>query len=309
MKVAFVILALLAAGCRATLRPDPGPAAADSGYPTAEFYVQGRVFHGLGEVLVRRGDPLYTVHLAVQGYHEGAVRVDGADCLDAQSWNYVNNERKSVEFEGIAERSCLVDITVSPSFEGADTHVYEMKGQLLIKVLDEGLPWSGYSSKIAAGSDYRLRIPVTPPDPAAATRLFFRGCDSSYDRTAPLVNGQLSLQASDLSGPVQVRRCSYEGAVQQGDYVHRVSWRIWGYDAHFSPLPIPSIAGCGRSSLCVYADETVSLLSLDEKYIFDNEGRFLFDSGKPHILRAFTVKGRTVVCSYTPASEGWTCLN
>ncbi len=308
--LALLIVAYWSCGCRATLQADPSEPAAESGYPTAEFRAGGRLFHGLGEVLLVRGRPLSEVRLEVQGYHDGTIRVDSSACNVSQSWSYTNSERKLVVIPGVATESCLVDIVVAPSF-GADANgirVYELKGQLLIKVLDEGMPWVGISSKVHASGDQRIWIPVEPPAPTSLVRLLFRGCDSSYDRFGRLVNGALTVLATDLGVPVTESRCLLEGAAKQGDYVKRVSWRIWGYRAGFTPLPLPDISSCfGR--LCVTADTTVSLLALDSDYVFKPEARFRFDAARAHVLRAMTVKGRSFVCEYEPAVKEWRCLN
>lgn len=317
-SLAFLILSL-SSSCSTPLRQDPSPAAADVGYPTAEFRAGGKLFHGLGEVLVERGAPLNHARLVVQGYHEGVIRVDSLDCGVNQAWQYVDSAALPVEITGTAVQSCLIDIIVSPSF-GADadgTRVYEMKGQLLVKVLDAGQPWVGFSSKIRAGGDRRVGVPVEPPQPSAPVRLFFRGCGSSYDWTGQPVNGEIWVAAAELSGPVQEGRCAFEGAAQQGDYAKRVSWRVWGYRADFAPLPLPAVELRGRR-LEVTADDTVSLLALDGDYVFDTSARFPFDASKTHTLRAFTVKGRSFVCDYVPGREGasqtqlpggWRCLN
>lgn len=305
----LLCILLLSPSCVTALRPDPSPPAVDANFPTAEFWAQDRLFHGLGEVSLTRGQPLSAAALKVQGYYKGVIRVDSDGCKIAQSWNYVKHELKTVELHGVAETSCLVDIIVMPTYPGEDgggERVFEYKGQLFIKVLDDNKDWYGAHTAVKAGNDAGLAIPMGAE--VGPNRVVFRGCDINFDRFYPVEKGVINVKLSELGKSVAQRRCVVEGFVQLGNgNVKRVSWHVWTYGIEFAPLPLPSIEVDG-DHIVVSSDPPVSAISMDDEYQPGPEAKFRFDDKITHVLRLLTTKGRSTVCQYFP-SRGWGCQN
>jgi len=313
MKLKVAILTTLLTGCSATLRPDPSPVAADSNYPTAEFYVQGKMFQGLGEVSITRGMPLSDIKLEVQGYYQGIIHVDSAICGVSTSWSYADSQRISIPLQGHADQSCLIDVVVSvvyPKRSLNEQLTYEFKGQLLIKVLDLGQAWVGYSTKLGQGKDAKIDVLVKTKN---TTRVAFRGCNIGYDKEVQVVNDSIAVSFNEVAPATAEKRCSLEGFVKP-TYPYstptRISWRVWRYDEKFIPLALPYVTIGEYGHLEVTGEPVVSVVALDEVFKIGSSAEFYFTEDQPHTLRLLTIKGRSVVCLYTPPiSKDWACLN
>jgi hypothetical protein len=212
--------------------------------------------------------------------------------------------------------SCLVDILVSPTYpekmnSGAE-RTYEFKGQLFIKVIDPNARWQGYSTKLRSDTDEQVAVDAGRPSGKA--RLLFRGCDSTFDRELPIEDGLVKSSFKDVVPPgTSTAHCLLEGFIrgtEQGATPTRVSWNVWRYPKEFLPLPLPSIKSPKFGEVVVEGDPSVSVISLDGVYKVNYKAEFKFDPATAHTMRLFTVKGRSVLCEYSPETlEGWTCSN
>lgn len=282
----------------------------EANYPTAEFSVGDQVFHGLGEVSLVKGDALSGLQFKVQGYFDGAIRVDSSRCDVHISQRYKNSESVIIPLIGPAAETCLFDITVSPTFPNQSSFfgkVYELKGELLVKVLEYGEIWYGFSGKVRRDGEARIFIPVQTEDQSA--QVVFRGCGVSYDQTIDIFDKTVDMSTIDLMPDVKKERCVLEGFVRYEEIrIKKVTWRLWGFDPDFSPLSEPVIVE-KDDKLFVEGDPTVAAISLDNEYLLGPEADFNFDNKKDHILRLITVKGRSILCRYLTKRGKWWCIH
>jgi len=282
--------------------------ALEANYPTAEFSIGEQTFHGLGEVSIVKGDALSSLQFSVQGYYDGVVAVDSARCDLHVSQRYKNSEPVTIPLSGPATTSCLFDITVSPTFPNQKSYldtVYEFKGELLVKVLEPGETWYGFSSKVRRDGEARFFIPVPTDDTTA--QVVFRGCGVSYDATVDIFDRSIDISTIDLMPDIQKQRCALEGFVRYEEIrIKKVTWRLWGFDPEFSPLSEPVIIE-KDGKLFVEGDPTVAAVSLDKEFILGSEADLNFDNKKDHILRFITVKGRSALCKYLTKRGKWWC--
>lgn len=303
--VAFMLLA--GQGCAHRISLDPSPSAAEANYPTAEFRAHGGLFHGLGEVALKKGEDLSKVQLQVQGYFEGTIRVDSGFCHIRKTLTYAGTSLVDVPLSGPARESCIIDIvvtTVYPRVYDEGTLVYELKGQLFVKVLPDEKPFFLGSSKVQAGLDTNLYIPVESQ--GGSVHAVFRGCGSRYDDMVPVNDGEAMVSARALAGPERYERCVYEGFIDMLTGIKRVSWSVWTYDRAFTPLPLPRLDFEG-DRLRVEADRAVAVILLDGDYELSHRATFRLDPDEEHTLRLLTVKGRSVVCQWTRERSEWLC--
>lgn len=296
-------------GCSTVLPPDPSMPTLEANYPTAEFSVGDQVFHGLGEVSIEKGEPLSALQFNVQGYFDGAVRVDSSRCDVHLSQRYKDSQQVTIPLMGPATTSCIFDITVSPTFPNQKSFldtVYELKGELLVKVLEPGEHWYGFSSRIRRDGEARLLVPVPTEDQSA--QVVFRGCGISYDSVEDLTDKSIDISTIDFMPDMKKERCVLEGFVRYEEIrIKKVTWRIWGFSPDFSPLSEPVIVE-KDDRLFVEGDLTVAAVSLDNEFILGSDADFKFDNKKDHILRLVTVKGRSVLCRYLTKRGKWWCI-
>ncbi len=181
-----------------------------------------------------------------------------------------------------------------------------MKGELLIKVIEPGESWYGFSSKVRRDGESRLFIPISAEDQPA--QVVFRGCGISYDSSLDILDKNIDISTIDIMPDIKKERCTLEGFVRYEEIqIKKVTWRIWGFDPEFSPLSEPVIVE-KDDRLYVEGDPTVAAISLDKEFILGPESDFNFDNKKDHILRLITVKGRSVLCRYLSKRGKWWCI-
>lgn len=306
-KILAILLLVGGPGCVHRPSLDPSPPAAASNYPTAEFRVQGKLFHGLGEIALKKGEPLANVDLKVQGYFGGTIRVDSGFCHLRKSVQYSGMELVPIELEGSAKESCILDITVTsiyPSDIDQTTLVYELKGQLLVKVLQDQRPFVLSSSKVQQGTDTNLYVPVDGK--MGSVDVVFRGCGFAYEDTVPINDGEAMISARWVGGPEPMKRCVHEGFIDAPGEIKRVSWNIWIYAKDFAPLPLPRLDFNGEI-LEVFGDPAVAAIIFDDDYDLGSKGRFRLEQDEDHTLRLLTVKGRSVVCQWFQGRGEFQC--
>jgi hypothetical protein len=305
----LVILLLIGGqGCATQLSLDPSPSAAASNYPTAEFWAQGKLFHGLGEIALKKGEPLAALSLKVQGYFEGTIRVDSGFCHLRKSLNYSDTGLLPIPLEGKAVDSCVLDIVVTsvyPKVYDSNTLVYEQKGQLLVKVLTDQKPFFLASSRVQEKSDVWLHVPTEGL--TGSIQAVFRGCGHEYTDTVPINDSEALLSARWVGGQQLPARCVFEGFLEGLGGITRVSWNVWSYAREFSPLPLPTLVYDGER-LMVRGDPSVAAIVLDDSVELSSKAVFKLEQEKGHVLRLITVKGRSVVCQWLPPRSEWVCL-
>lgn len=303
-----ILMLLIGPGCVHRPSLDPSPPAASANYPTVEFRVQGKLFHGLGEVALKKGEPLSSIDLKVQGYFGGTIRVDSGFCHLRKSIGYSGMELVPIPLEGKAQESCVVDITVAsiyPSDIDQSTLVYELKGQLLVKVIPDQRPFFLGSSRVQERTDTNLFVPVDSTS-MGSVQAVFRGCGFAYDDVVPINDGDAMISARSVSGPEPLSRCVHEGFIDSPGELKRVSWNIWIYAKDFSPLPLPRLIFDGEI-LHVEADPAVAAIILDHDYELGPRGTFRLEQGEEHTLRLVTVKGRSIVCQWLQGRGEFEC--
>lgn len=305
----FAIVSLLVTshGCATPVSRDPSPPAAASNYPTAEFWAQGKLFHGLGEIALKKGQSLADINLKVQGYFGGTIRVDSSFCHLRKSASYSGMELVSFPLTGTASESCVVDILVSsvyPEIYDSSTLVYEMKGQLLVKVIPDQKPYFLASSKVQDRTDTNIFVPVEAT--IGSVQAVFKGCGSSYVDTVPVNDGEAMISARSLAGPAPLDRCVYEGFVEGLGGIKRVSWAVWFYAKDFAPLPLPRLDFNG-DTVRIESDPAVAAIIFDKNYKLASKASFKLNQDEEHMLRLLTVKGRSVVCQWVQGKGEFVC--
>lgn len=306
-RISVIILLILGQGCVHTPSLDPSPPAAAANYPTAEFRAQGKLFHGLGEVALKKGQSLADVDLKVQGYFGGTIRIDSGFCHLRKSILYNDMELVPVPLTGSAQESCVIDITVTsiyPKDIDRNTLVYELKGQLLVKVIPDQRPFFLSSSRIPQGTDTNLFVPLDST--MGSVEVVFRGCGFSYEDTVPINDGEAMISARSVGGPEPLRRCIHEGFIDAPGEIKRVSWNVWYYAKEFSPLPLPRLNFNG-DILTVEGDPSVAAIIFDDDFTLGSKATFRLDQDSEHMLRLLTVKGRSVVCQWMQGRGEFVC--
>ena len=289
-----LLFCLLLAGCAGKLKPDSVPGAMASHYPTAEFTACGTRFVGLGICPAYQGGVL-----EVQGYYKGTIQIDSERCNIHIKTRYENSQSVKV---ALANTSCVVDFVVSPEYPNdakSGIVIESLKGRLYWKSLPQGAAYFSQSTKVKEGLNASFSFPADEP-----VKLSFRGCGITYDEEKEPENGKITVMLRDIVFMDMPMDCILEGAAI-GSKVTRLTWQVWSYDSAFTPLAVPS-AEVKNKKLTVKAEGPVSVLSLDDQYVIDNQTTFKFDPSKPHVLRLITTGGRLLIGEW---SGSWTWKN
>lgn len=292
--VALVVsLTLFGCGC-GKLRPDPVMSSIEAGYPSAELLVGGQVFLGLKETSIKSGEDLSSLNASIKTYFNGVVRIDG--CGIGISKSYLNSEVISFGLSGPATDSCVVAYTIAPSYpkqSNGSIVVHPLRGYLSIRVIkpDQDLITGEY--KVSGNFSKNINFMVG----GSSARAFFSGCGIDYDEDITLSFGVASLDLANLVEN-KIQTCVLEGVFISPEYKDLfVSILVSRYNKEFTPLAIPSISDSGRK-ICIKADPATSIISIDGKYIVSDHGCFKNKVTNGSIIRAVTVKGRTVIGIY-----------
>jgi hypothetical protein len=200
MKYAIVALLVLS-GCSGKLRPDLAFAPIDSGYPSAELYVEGNLQNGLAICALEEGEPLSKCGIAVQGYYSGVVRMDSEACGLSRSVQYQNSQLIKIDLTGPAKKNCMIAVTVSPEYPGEQDQaivIKSLRGYVAIRVGSKG-DWEGFTAKKTANFSHVLKIRAIDK----TARVVISGCGTTLDK----------IYQSDLIGVIEVDlRDAYIGA-------------------------------------------------------------------------------------------------
>lgn len=309
-----IIIFYLASSCVTTLRPDPVMPAIEASYPTAEFVACGKRWHGLGVCSLPRGSKLDALAFGVEVYHAGTLTIHSKDCQLDLAQTYEKPGLVPVPLTGETGHNCLITITISvkyPTQEESDVRVSPLRGHLALRFLDtEGGEWLGVTRKLAPPYQNNVRLWVGGTKPA---RLVVSGCgrDAPYDRIKKVEAGYLSFALAEVltaaATPPSV--CILEGFVASQYPLLLFNVALALYDARFVPLPLPHTELEG-GKLTVAADASVSTTAFNDDIRFGPSATFEnFDGTKAHVLRVFTVGGRSAIGEWHAGAKEWTWTN
>lgn len=320
-RLILAILALALVGCgHNTLREDPVIPAVKANYPTLEFEACGSLWHGVGICYLEAGKNPTSVRFKVQGYYKGTIRIFSAACNLDKTLTYANNELFDVPIPELEpNRNCLITAVMSPEYPKEarqEVAVYSLKGLLAIRIQSGEEVWTGAARKLSGQWRSQIDLEIGAYSQA---RLAIRGCGVAYDQNRPIEQGRLHFELSEAVLRVSRGECIADGVALIPRVVdHTLTVLVaqyatslpgdpeWG-DYGFSPLAIPVVSLDG-SSLKVEATDYVSILSLNGEYEMDYKASFKFDRTKRNILRAITVKGRSVLGVWNPEKQEWTWM-
>lgn len=292
MKKYLLVLLLFVVSCSIPIKPDPSMPAIDANYPTAEIEYDGKIFHGMKVISVRKGEDLSKVDVFVRGYYEGVVKIDGKRCQISESSVYSKFGKIRIPFQGEASTSCVVGLLVSPKYPNADDVVTSgFPGFVYLKVLDEGDSWVGKEVKV--GHPFTKTISVKAGGESA--KVFFRGCGINADFSSQVVDGEVKFDVNQIAEN-RSQICVAEGLVQTETEEKLVSVLVARYVDDFIPLAIPSVEPDGNK-LCITSDPVVSLVILFSGDSIDEFGsdRTCVKVKNGDSIRAITAGGRSAI--------------
>jgi hypothetical protein len=298
MKRLGVFLFLFLVSC-ATLREDPSMPATDADFHTAEAIVRGERFRGIKIVSIKKGEPLSSLDLKIQGIFSGSVKVNSSNCGIDKFVSYRNSEQVQVDISGAAISSCIITFYVSPQYNSKFSVTYGMKGILAVRVLEEDQPWLGRAISVASSGraniflDLREQLPV---------RVVLSGCGVEYKKTIePDASGNVVIPVEEISLN-RKDRCIASGYVVSEEYeTLYFDFLIIRHDADFIDLPKPSVVVLNDRRVCVYADSSVSFIMTESSFSNCNQACF----SDPKIIRGVTNKGRTFLGEMKNGNVEW----
>lgn len=304
--VALVIflLAWMLVGCTnaPTLVQDPSIPATTAGYPTAEFRACGQQWHGLGVCSMSERVVSFGIPFELQGYYRGTVRVVSRDCKLDETVAYTDHKLMTWKVTP-PPTGCLVTFTVSPEYpkrEDEDAVVYSFRGYLAIKTLKDNL-WGSEVVKVTG--DWERFVPIRVGGEGNA-RVLATGCGVTFSQDLQIKNGILNFPLHEAAEKKGIRTCLLEGAVLDDrfeDFLFTIPLSV--YNPKFSPLALPAVL-LVDGKLDIFAENAVSVISVDNEYKLAHQGQFTFDVSVPHTVRLLTTAGRSILGVWSP-DGGW----
>lgn len=306
--VAAFAATLVLTSCGGKLRPDNASISAiDAGYPTVEFQACGKVWNGVGVCKIKEGDLYDGVNLKIQGYGEGTgtIRVDAKNCELGDTFNYSKSQLVPIKINGRAGKNCLVTFVVAPKYKNQDKSgivVYPLRGHLAIKVVRDQDDWEGYTLKRTGSWIYNYKVWIGGE---GSVRVKMTGCGNTFDQDLPLVQGEVTIPVHRATSYNNVQTCVIEGIVVSPKYQDLFfTFVLVQYSGRYAVIPKPIMEVKG-SKVTIKADANVSVVSIGNEYVLSNEADFKFDSSKPVMARALTVKGRNIIGQWNPKNKEW----
>lgn len=306
--ISLLVLVFVFAGC-ATLNEDPSMPAIEAGYPSAEGIALGEPFNGLKVVKIKKGEPLSKLGLKIQTYYSGSVVIDSKFCNISTGFEYKNSQIIDVPVSGEATQSCVITFTVTPTYPAQDrsaVKVHGFRGHIRVEVVEEGIDLEkdivAFDKKGASNFSVPLRLDVGGTQPV---KLFLQGCGADYSGTHELIGGILSIDVSPMLKIQDKETCVLEGLVVSPEFTDlHIVGLISKYDTKFSPLTIPNFE-IDDGELIVEASSVVSVMGINQNFVFDTSISSDIDSGKSYTVRALTVKGRSVIGRFKNGVFQW----
>lgn len=302
----FLFAAVLLSGCGGNkLRPDTVVGAIDANYATAEFSSCNEMFNGLGICYLQKGESLGDLKLAVQGYYKGTIQFATTCPNDSNiplSYRYEDNQKVGLDLRSPVNDSCGISFVVSPEYpteKDQPIEIKSLKGHLYVKVIGPNDKIFSQILKIKEGANPSESLLIKTVESKVDISLRSTDCGISYDASIPSQNGEFRIQVKDFFPIAPVKTCIISGVYFEGGVPVRMVIFYEGYAKEFIPLPIPNVSFDGPQ-IKIESDDNVSIVSVDDKYEIDRSASFDFDKNSNHIIRALTVKGRSVIGIYSP---------
>jgi len=311
-------LSLIIVGCT-SLRPDPSIPALKVGYPSLEFRACNKVWHGIGICSLDSGDYYDRVSFQVQGYYSGTGKIFSNNCQIDQTFSYSDHELISIPINGQAEKNCLISVTLSPKYPKQDNSgiaVYSFRGHLAIKIKKDE-QWSNAVKKVTGNWKLNHKIDLGGGD---EVRVVARGCGVAYDKPLKVKDGILTVPIHEAVKIENKGLCVLEGVVIDPEYEDVLFTAViaqyrtklpadedW-YESTFSQLATAGLKFKKRDKIEITAPSVVSVISLDNQYRMTIKKKFKFDKNQDHIVRIFTVKGRSSISIWKAEEQAWTHL-
>ncbi len=296
---------LMLVGCGQKLRPDPSLAAITANYPTAEFRACGKLHHGLGICVLREGADLASVQLKLQGYHSGEFKIDSEGCsAGPEQIRYSKNKTYSVPLTGKAAKSCVISMTVSPTYDNqknSGIKVHGFRGHLYVKVIKEGDEIQTYLLRESGNWKRFWKIATGEVEDV---RVFATGCGLTIDKKIKPSEEDTSISIplhsliSDLN-----KTCVIEGVIQGKVYKDLLlTVLVAQYESAYVPLAEP-VVEIKNGKISIEASESVSIISVGDDYQIASKATFGPDLKKSFTVRLLTVKGRSLVGEWNPSTK------
>lgn len=295
---AAIALALIAASCGGkTLRTDTVIPAIQANKPTAEFNACGKKWIGLGICSVAEGAPLSSLQFSIQGFYEGTIRVVSTTCEVDDSFRYVGSPVVPYELPGLAKKSCLVSISVSPSFPDETKQavvVHSLRAHLWVAVKKEGETEDLFVTQSPIGVDQKILVPIVGNGGATKVKAFIKGCGAEKQIDLSVIDGHAALLMSEFSSIKEINRCILFGAIEIEGKIRFFTWLAWLHSDKYLHIPTPTYQ-INDGFITIQTDSNVSIIALDSIYAVDQNVKFPFDKQVPHTIRLLTSGGRLLV--------------
>lgn len=311
--ISVIVLLLVVTGCGKNIRPDPVfPPSIEAEYPSAEVRACGKLMQlGQSVCSLEKGKPYNNVKLSVYTYYKGVVKVAGRGCQLEQELSYDSTGLMEISIPGIADRNCLITVTVQPKFpneENSGIKVNSLRGWVAIRVLPANSAWRSDAKKVTGNFSSRSKMFVG--EQAEDVQVVVDGCDVvGFTKNIKPVAGYIEIELSEILKPeLALGTCVLQGYVRSKvfkDVLFNIM--VSKYDPRFTPLPLPVVKING-SKIEVSADAAVSAISVNDEYEITNSGKFDWKADQENTVRNITVGGRSAVGVWKPG-KGWAWKN
>jgi hypothetical protein len=293
----LVSLILFQIGCASKLRPDVVPYAVPSGYDSIEILGCNQYSYGTSICNVSPLVPLSSLDLKIKSYYNGKIVVNG--CGISENRNYIQSEMVPIALSGNVNGDCVLTVTMSPSLpnqEKTPILVGSLRGHVFIHVQDPEFENVVQFNQVPMGinSGIRFDVPVGG-ELSGILKIIGRGdgCLVNAEMNITATNGFISIPLDTIHSSTKQTTCVFEGVLDTPSDKYILFWVINYYSKDFIELANPSIEWKSKDKLCVIADTSASIISVDDNYKISNNACFKVDKTKDFILRTLTVGGRT----------------
>jgi len=306
MRILFLFIILLATACAHIKSDDMSPlAASQAQYPTIELNINKQLYNGLALISLPVGSRWEDLNFSIQGYNEGQVRVTSNSCNLDYSTVYVKNALIRVPIQGEVTKDCVFGVSMGfklPREKWSGIKVWPIIGWVVVKAVAKDEEWVGTYRKVTGQflSTWKIKSGDTNP-----VQVFLNGCGVAYQKMITPKDGIVEIELSEAMTMNTKGICILDGVLISKDFANlRLNSAVVQYDPNFVPLSIP-VYSLDAKGLYIKAEESVTIIGVDQYFVFQQEGTFTFDEGKEHVVRALTVKGRTILGLYKEGKWKW----
>jgi hypothetical protein len=307
----YLLLALLLIGCGAKpIHNDPSEPTTDANYLSAEFSACGQVFNGIGICEIQKGKDLSDLNLKVQGYFDGAITMAATCAVDERlpsKIRYQKSARYDVPLSGRATETCVFTVLVSPEYpdeQNQPVDISSLKGHLFIKVVDAAGVSFSKSLKVKEGYNPSEIFSVKAEGREAEVIMKEATCGVDFKKTYPIVDGKFVVKVKDFLPYVPMKTCPISGVFFVDNRPTRMTVFVNGYSRTFIPLAIPLVSLDGKE-LTIQAENAVAAVGVGSSMVVSNTAKFTIDPTKSYIIRAVTVRGRSIIGIFRKGKTTW----